>query len=77
MKISADAGIEETGRRVDGGSGSMRLQVRLRLKDLLGAYMRGLIAFGAPNLHGWSYRLRTGAATIVIIHALVGTGPTL
>ena len=24
---------------------------------LVGAYVWGVIAFGAPNLHGWSYRL--------------------
>ena len=39
--------------------------------------MRGVIAFGAPNLRRWSYRLCTGAATTVIIDALVGAGPTL
>ena len=57
----------------------MRPQERLRLKDqcLLGAYVRGVIAFGAPNLRGGSYRLCTGAATTVIIQALVGAGPTL
>ena len=57
----------------------MRPQERLRLKDqcLVGAYVRGVIAFGAPNLRGWSYRLCTGAATTVIIQALVGAGPTL
>ena len=58
---------------------SMRPQASLRLKDqcLLGAYVRGVIAFGAPNLRGWSYRLCTGTATTVIIDALVGAGPTL
>ena len=39
--------------------------------------MRGGIAFGAPHLHGWSYRLCTGTAITVIIDALVGAGPTL
>ena len=78
-RISADAGIEETGRRVDGASGSMRPQASLWLKDqcLLGAYVWGVIVFGAPNLRGWSYRLCTGAATTVIINALVGAGLTL
>ena len=54
----------------------MRPQPSLRLKDqcLLGAYMRGVIAFGTPNLRGWSYRLCTGTATTVIIDALVGRG---
>ena len=33
--------------------------------------MRGEIAFGAPYLRGWSSRLCTGAAAIVIIDALV------
>ena len=58
---------------------SMRPQASLRLKDqcLLGAYVRGVIAFSAPNLRGWSYRLCTGTATTVIIDALVGAGPTL
>ena len=57
----------------------MRPQASLRLKYqcLLGAYMWGVIAFGTPNLRGWSYRLCTRAATTVIIHALVGAGPTL
>ena len=57
----------------------MRPQESLRLNDqcLLGAYVRGVIAFGVPNLRGWSYRLCTRAATTVIIHALVGAGPTL
>ena len=79
LRISADARTEETGRRVDGGSGSMRPQASSQLRDqcLLGAYVWGVIAFGAPNLRGWSYRLCTGAATIVIIQALVGAGPTL
>ena len=58
---------------------SMRLQECLRLKDqcLLGAYVWWEIAFGVPNLHGGFYRLCIGAATIVIIDALVGVGPTL
>ena len=79
LRISANAGTEGTGRRVDGGSGSMKPQASLRLKDqcLLGAYVRGVIAFGMPNLSGSSYRLRSGAATFVINDALVGTGPTL
>ena len=57
----------------------MRPQASLRLKDqwLLGAYVWGVIAFGTPNLRGWSYRLCTGAATTVRIDALVGAGPTL
>ena len=78
-RINADAGTEETKRRADGGSGSMRPQASLWLMDqcLLGAYVRGVIAFGVPNLCGWSYRLCTGAATTVIIDALVGVGPTL
>ena len=40
----------------------------LRLKDqcLMGIYMWGDIAFGAPNLHGWFYRLCTGAASTVL-----------
>ena len=33
--------------------------------------------FGVPNLCGWFYRLRIGAASIVIIDALVDAGPTL
>ena len=79
LRISAGAGTEGTGRRVDGGSGSMRPQASLRLKDqcLLGAYVLGIIVFGAPNLRGWSYRLCTRVATTVIIDALVGAGPTL
>ena len=78
-RISAEARTEETGRRVDGGSGIMRPQESLWLKDqcLLGAYMRGVIAFGTLNLCGWSYRLCTGVATTVISDALVGEGPTL
>ena len=57
----------------------MRPQEHLRLKDqcLLGAYVRGVIAFGVPNLCGWSYRLCIGAITTVLIYALVGAGPTL
>ena len=57
----------------------MRPQASLRLKDqcLLRAYMRGVIAFGAPNLRGWSSRLCTKTATNVIIQALDGAGPTL
>ena len=79
LRISAGVGTKGTGRRVDGGFGSMRPQASLRIKDqyLLGAYMRGAIAFGMPNLHGWSYRLCIGAATTVIMQALVGAGPTL
>ena len=48
--------IEGTGRRVDGGSRSMRPQASLQLKDqcLLRAYVRWVIAFGAPNLRGLS-----------------------
>ena len=58
---------------------SVRPQASLRLKDqcLLGAYIRRVITFGAPNLRGWSYRLCTGTATTMIIDALVGAGPTL
>ena len=79
LRTSADAGPEETGRRVDGGSRSMRPQASWRLKDLcfLGAYVWGVITFGASSLRGWSYRLYTGDATTVIIQALVGAGPTL
>ena len=57
----------------------MRPKERLWLKDqcLLGAYVQGVIALGMPNLRGWSYRLYIRAATTVIIHALVGVGPTL
>ena len=57
----------------------MRSQASLRLKDqcLLGTYVRGVIVFSMPNLRGWSYRLCIGAATTVIIQALVGAGPTL
>ena len=57
----------------------MRPQEHLRLKDqcLLGAYVQGEIAFGAPNLRGWSYRLCTRAATTMIMIALVGAGPIL
>ena len=57
----------------------MRPQGHLQLKDqcLLGAYMRGEIAFGTMNLRGWTYRLCIGAATTVILIALVGAGPTL
>ena len=57
----------------------MRPQASLRLKDqsLLGAYVRGVIAFGTLNLRGWSHRLCTGTATTVIIDALVGAGLTL
>ena len=32
----------------------------------MGIYMRGEIAFGVPNLHGWFYRLCTGAASTVL-----------
>ena len=79
LRINTNAGTKEKGRRVDGGFGMMRPQASLRLKDqcLLGAYMRGVIAFGTLNLRGWSYRLSIGAATTVIIQALVGVGPTL
>ena len=58
---------------------SMRPREHLWVKDLclLGTYVRGEIAFGVPNLRGWSYRLCTRAATTVIIDALVGAGPTL
>ena len=44
---------------------------------LVGAYVWGVIAFGASNLRGWSYRLCTRTATTVIIDALVGAGPAL
>ena len=57
----------------------MRPQASLWLKNscLLGAYVWGINVFSALNLCGWSYRLCTGAATTVIIQALVGVGPTL
>ena len=40
----------------------------MRLKDqcLMGIYTWGIITFGAPNLHGWFYRLCTGAATTML-----------
>ena len=68
-RISADARIEETGRRVDGGSGSMRPQVRLRLKDqcFLGAYVQGVVTFGAPILQRNLYRLCVGLLTTGLI----------
>ena len=39
--------------------------------------MCGQIVFYALNLCGWSYRLCTRAATIVIIVVLVGKGETI
>ena len=58
---------------------NIRPQEYLWLEDqcFLGAYVRGEIVFGTLNLRGWSYRLCAGAATTVIIDALVGVGPTL
>ena len=58
---------------------SIRPQEYLLLKGqfLLGAYVRREITFGASNLQEWSYRCCTGAATTMIIDALVGVGPTL
>ena len=40
----------------------------LQLKDqcLMGIYTEGKITFGTPNLHGWFYRLCTGAASTVL-----------
>ena len=56
---------------------SMRSQEHLQVKDqcLSKAYRQGEIVFGAPNLPGWSYRLCSRPATIVIIDALVGVAP--
>ena len=61
-------GTEEAGRRVDGGLEEHKATGALRLKDqcLMGIYMQGEIAFGMPNLHGWFYRLCTGAASTVL-----------
>ena len=79
QRIIIDDGIEEAKRRVDGGSEEYEAIGAFALKDqcLLGAYMWGEIAFGVPNLRGWSYRLCARATTTVIIVTLVGAGPAL
>ena len=61
-------GTEETGRRVDGGPEEYKATGVLQLKDqcLMGIYTWGEIAFGAPNLRGWFYRLCTGATSTVL-----------
>ena len=41
----------------------------------MGIYMWGEIAFGMPNLRGWSYRLCTGAASTVLKTCLGWCGP--
>ena len=79
QRISADDGTEETGRGVDGGSEDYEATGAFAAEGpvLVGGLRAGVITFGAPNLRGGSYRLCTGAATTVIIQALVGAGPTL
>ena len=44
---------------------------------LVGGLCAGEIVFGVPNLRGWSYRLCVGAATTMIIVALVDARPAL
>ena len=68
LSISDNIGMEEARRRVDGASKKHKATGALRLKDqcLMGIYTQGAIAFGVPNLHGWFYRLRIGAASTVL-----------
>ena len=79
LQISADVRIEGIGRRVDVGSEECEATRAFVAEGpvLVGGLCAGGIAFGMPNLRGWSYRLCTGAATTMIIDALVGAGPTL
>ena len=55
-RISDGVGTEEAGKRVDGAPKEYKATGVLRLKDqcLMGIYTWGEIAFGAPNLRGWS-----------------------
>ena len=79
MRINVNAGIEGTGRRVDGGFEEDKATRAFVAEGsvLVGGLRAGKIVFSTPNLCGWSYRLCTGPATTVIIVALVGAGPTL
>ena len=62
------SGTKEAGKRVDGGPEEYKATGVLRLKApcLMGIYTWGEIAFGAPNLRGWFYRLCTGAASTML-----------
>ena len=66
-------------KRIDGGCEEHKAARAFAAEGpvLVGGLCAGEIVFGMPNLLGWSYRLSTGAATTVIINALVGAGPTL
>ena len=68
LMISDDIGTEEPGRRVDGGPKEYKATGVLWLMDqcLMGIYTEGKITFGTPNLHGWFYRLCTGAASTML-----------
>ena len=74
VEINADAKTEGIKRRVDGGSEEHKATGVFAAEGpmLVGPSIPGEVAFGAPNLHGWSYRLCTRIATIVIIVASVG-----
>ena len=80
-RSSDGVGIEEAGKRVDGGPEEYKATGVLRVKDqcLMGIYTWGEIAFGVPNLHGWFYRLCIGAASTVLKICLgwCGTGSLL
>ena len=79
LRISADVGTKEIGKRVDGCCEEHKAIGAFAAEGpvLVGGSMWGEIAFGMPNLHGWSYRLCIGAAITMIIVALVDVGPTL
>ena len=70
---------KEPKEEVDGGSEEHKATSTFVAEGpmLVGAYTWGEIAFGTPNLHGWSYRLCIGATTTMTTVALVTVRPTL